>query len=88
MPLNLKTKRAFAPVFNTVEDAVKEAGAITWLQDGAITQNRFKERTVPTFPTATMQMEQFAQEIVKRIIGLFTWTNSATGHGARHLHIH
>ena len=52
------------------EQSIKEAGSITWLQDGALAQKRFQERTVPSFPTATMQMEEFAQNIVKRIIGI------------------
>jgi len=52
------------------EQSVKEAGTITWLQDGAISSKRFEQRSVPTFPAAIMQMEQFAQEIVRRITGI------------------
>jgi len=52
------------------EASMKEAGAITWLNDGAIQGQRFLERNVPTFPSAIMQMEQFAQEIVRRITGI------------------
>lgn len=50
--------------------SVKEAGTVTWLQDGAIANKRFIERQIPTFPSAIMQMEQFAQEIVRRITGI------------------
>jgi len=52
------------------EQSVKEAGSITWLQDGAINGKRFQERSIPSFPAATMQMEQYAQEIVRRITGI------------------
>ncbi len=52
------------------KQSVKEPGSITWLQDGAIEKKRFIERSVPTFPSSIMQMEQFAQEIVRRITGI------------------
>lgn len=52
------------------EQSVKEPGSITWLQDGALQNKRFEQRTVPTFPAAIMQMETFAQEIVRRITGI------------------
>ena len=52
------------------EQSVKEPGSITWLQDNAIEKKRFMERTIPSFPAAIMQMEQFAQEIVRRITGI------------------
>jgi hypothetical protein len=52
------------------EQSMKEAGAITWTQSGAITGKKIQERTVPTFPSAPMQMEQFAQDIMKKITGI------------------
>ena len=52
------------------EQSVKEPGSVTWLKDGAITKKRFQERSIPSFPAAIMQMEQFAQEIVRRITGI------------------
>ena len=52
------------------EQSVKEPGSVTWLKDGAIAKKRFQERSIPAFPAAIMQMEQFAQEIVRRITGI------------------
>jgi hypothetical protein len=50
--------------------SMKESGSITWVQAGALTQGKLKERTVPTFPNAPMQMEQFSQDIMKKITGI------------------
>jgi hypothetical protein len=52
------------------QQSMKEAGAITWTNAGAITGGKIKERTVPTFPNAPMQMEQFSQDIMKKITGI------------------
>lgn len=52
------------------EESMKEAGSITWLNPGAINQGKFKERTIPRFPNAPMQMEQYSQDILKRISGI------------------
>lgn len=52
------------------EQSMKEAGAITWTNAGALTAGRIKERTVPDFPSAPMQMEQFSQDIMKKITGI------------------
>lgn len=52
------------------EISLKEAGSITWLQTGALTSGKIKERTVPQFPNAPMQMEQFSQDILKKITGI------------------
>ena len=50
--------------------SMKEAGSITWVQAGTLTQGKLKERTVPVFPNAPMQMEQFSQDIMKKITGI------------------
>jgi len=50
--------------------SMKEAGSVTWVQSGALMQGKIKERTVPTFPNAPMQMEQFSQDIMKKITGI------------------
>jgi len=50
------------------EVSMKEAGSITWINPGAL--NKIKERTVPRFPDAPMQMEQFSQDIIKKITGI------------------
>ena len=50
--------------------SMKVAGEITWTNAGAITGGKIKERTVPTFPNAPMQMEQFSQDIIKKITGI------------------
>jgi hypothetical protein len=50
--------------------SMKEAGSVTWVQAGTLTQGKLKERTVPTFPNAPMQMEQFSQDIMKKITGI------------------
>jgi hypothetical protein len=52
------------------EQSLKEAGSITWVNSGALQGGRIKERTVPNFPNAPMQMEQFSQDIMKKITGI------------------
>lgn len=52
------------------EASMKEPGAITWVNSGALTGGKIKERNVPQFPNAPMQMEQFSQEIMKKITGI------------------
>jgi hypothetical protein len=52
------------------EMSMKEAGAITWVNSGALAGGQIKERTVPVFPNAPMQMEQFSQDIMKKITGI------------------
>ena len=52
------------------EQSLKEAGSITWVNSGALQGGRIKERTVPNFPNAPMQMEQFSQDILKKITGI------------------
>ena len=50
--------------------SMKVAGDITWVNAGALSGGKLKERTVPTFPNAPMQMEQFSQDIMKKITGI------------------
>jgi hypothetical protein len=50
--------------------SMKVAGDITWVNAGALTGGKIKERTVPSFPNAPMQMEQFSQDIMKKITGI------------------
>jgi hypothetical protein len=50
--------------------SMKVAGDITWVNAGALSGGKIKERTVPTFPNAPMQMEQFSQDIMKKITGI------------------
>ena len=52
------------------EQSMKEAGTITWVNSGAISGGKIKERTVPKFPDAPMQMEQYSQDIIKKITGI------------------
>ena len=52
------------------EDSMKEAGSITWVNPGSINGGKFKIREVPRFPNAPMQMEQYSQDILKRISGI------------------
>ena len=52
------------------EQSLKEPGSITWVNNGALTAGKIKERDVPQFPNAPMQMEQFSQEIIKKITGI------------------
>lgn len=54
------------------EAAMKEAGTISWMNQGALTSGKIQERNVPTFPNAPMQMEQFSQDIMKKITGINT----------------
>lgn len=50
--------------------SMKVAGDITWVNAGALTGGKIRERTVPAFPNAPMQMEQFSQDIMKKITGI------------------
>lgn len=52
------------------KQSMKTAGEITWTNSGAIQGGKIKERNVPTFPNAPMQMEQFSQDIMKKITGI------------------
>jgi hypothetical protein len=61
--------RAFANI-DQAEQSLKEAGSMTILQDGAISQNLFQERTVPTFPSAVLQMGEYAREMIRHITGI------------------
>jgi hypothetical protein len=55
---------------NQAQQSMKEAGSITWVNSGAIAGGKIKERTIPKFPDAPMQMEQFSQDIIKKITGI------------------
>jgi hypothetical protein len=50
------------------KQSMKESGGITYLNSGALA--RIKERDVPQMPNAPMQMEQFSQDIMKKITGI------------------
>lgn len=52
------------------EQSMKEAGSITWLKDGAVSQKKFIERQVPTFPSAVMQMAEYSREMVRYMTGV------------------
>jgi hypothetical protein len=52
------------------EQSMKDPGSITWVNSGAINGGKIKERMIPKFPDAPMQMEQFSQEIIKKITGI------------------
>jgi hypothetical protein len=61
--------RAFANI-DQAEQSLKESGSMTLLQDGAISQKRFMERSVPTFPSAVLQMGEYAREMIRHISGI------------------
>ena len=52
------------------EQSMKEPGGVTWLNSGALNGGKIKERTVPKFPDAPMQLEQYSQDIMKKISGI------------------
>ncbi len=52
------------------EQSMKEAGSITWLNDGAVSQNKFQERALPSFPTAVLQMGDYAREMLRYMTGV------------------
>lgn len=52
--------------------SLKDPGSITYVQNGALTSGKIKERELPAFPSAPMQMEQFSQDIMKKITGINT----------------
>lgn len=52
------------------ESSLKEAGSITFLKSGAISQKKFQERKMPSFPDAPLRLEEFAQNMIRRISGI------------------
>jgi hypothetical protein len=52
------------------EQSMKEPGTITWLNSGALNAGKVKIREVPKFPDAPMQLEQYSQDIMKKISGI------------------
>lgn len=52
------------------EQSLKEPGSITWVNNGAIAGAKIKERELPNFPNAPMQMEEFSQDLIKKITGI------------------
>ena len=48
--------------------SMKDPGSVTLMNSGGL--NKFKERTMPAFPAAPMQMEEFSQEIMRKITGI------------------
>jgi hypothetical protein len=52
------------------KSSMKEAGGITYLNAGALTSGKIQERNLPTFPNAPMQMEQYSQDIMRKITGI------------------
>jgi len=48
--------------------SMKDPGSATLLNSGGM--NKFKERTMPAFPAAPMQMEEYSQEIMRKITGI------------------
>jgi len=50
--------------------SMKEPGSTTWLQSGAIAGKKFMERGLPNMPNAPIQLDQIAQEMMKRISGI------------------
>lgn len=52
------------------EQSLKETGSITYVSPGAINGGKFQERGIPKFPNASMQMEQYSQDIIKKITGI------------------
>ena len=52
------------------EQSLKEAGSVTWLQEGAISQQKFMERSVPQLPTSILQMGEYMREMLRHITGI------------------
>ena len=52
------------------EEALKSPGGIAIAQEGAIAQKKFMFTSVPQFPAAAMQMEQFSENILRKITGI------------------
>lgn len=48
--------------------SMKEPGSVTLLNSGGM--GKMQERGMPTFPNAPMQMEEFSQEIMRKITGI------------------
>jgi hypothetical protein len=52
------------------KQSMKEAGGITYLNAGALTAQKIQERNLPSFPNAPMQMEEYSQQILRKITGI------------------
>ena len=52
------------------KQSMKEPGGITYLNAGALSSGMIQERNLPTFPNAPMQMEQYSQDILRKITGI------------------
>ena len=52
------------------ENSMKEAGGITWMAKGALTQNKIEKREPPSFPAASAEMLQQALQMFFRIGGV------------------
>ena len=48
--------------------SMKDPGSATLLNSGGM--NKFQERSMPAFPAAPMQMEEYSQEIMRKITGI------------------
>ncbi len=77
--LNLLMKQSqggyFAEVDAAVDpeqwnDTIDAPGETTMVQNGAISQKKFMQKEIPQFPAASMQMQEFAQDIMKKISGI------------------
>jgi hypothetical protein len=51
-------------------DSIKTPGDVTFLQNGAIAKKQIQERSVPQFPTASFNLEEQAQIMLRRITGI------------------
>jgi hypothetical protein len=75
--LNLLNQQVQPGIFAEVEafldldqasTSMKEPGSVTLLNSGGL--GKMKERTMPQFPNAPMQMEEFSQGIMRKITGI------------------
>lgn len=51
-------------------DSIKSPGDVTFLEPGAIAKKKIMERSIPQFPNATFQLEEYAQIMLRRITGI------------------
>ena len=52
------------------EDSWAQGDAITWMQDGALSNNRIQPKTAPPIPVALFQLMEFARDMVRACTGV------------------
>jgi hypothetical protein len=52
------------------DESINAPGETTWVNKNAIAQQKFKEKDIPEFPQASMMMQEYSQDMLKKITGV------------------